>query len=276
MTTEKENKTKILINIYKPLIAILKYKLDSACLKRDAYLDKILRVEAICLKSEITTPNSDMAKNFITKNLKQLPLKPLNLLISTETVDLINSVCKEKNVPRDTFINRVLMLLIASDPLLHVLFFQVIRKSFYQNNLSEAENLSSWESSCREMISAALSYGDNSPRLNLNHLDNIEGFVTFTPSEIVRHVFIDEPGWTNFYSYAFEKDALQKLPKEYDYLKTDNILGFNTFMTDNDVKDKETLNHAINKTIELDKLLAFTKKEKSVRKQKSILEGEEK
>ena len=102
MATAKEetNKTKVLVNVYEPLITIMKHKMDAACLKRDAYLDKALRCEAELLREEITTPNSERAKTYIADNLKQLRLKPLGyLLLSQETVELINDVCKRKERP---------------------------------------------------------------------------------------------------------------------------------------------------------------------------------
>ena len=117
-----ENKTKVLVNVYEPLIAIMKHKFDAACLKRDAYLDKALRIEAGFLRSEVKEPNSDRARNFIAENLKELKLKPLSLSLSTETVELVNEVCKEKNIPRDSFINRFFLLLVASETILKALF----------------------------------------------------------------------------------------------------------------------------------------------------------
>ncbi len=131
---QTENKTKVLVNVYEPLVAIMKHKFDAACLKRDAYLDRALRIEAAMLREEVTTPNSDQANNFITENLKQLRLKPLNLLLSTETVELINEVCKEKNIPRDSFINRFFLLMIASDTILKALFF------FNRGKIEDIEN----------------------------------------------------------------------------------------------------------------------------------------
>ena len=147
-----ENKTKVLVNVYEPVIAIMKHKLDAACLKRDAYLDKALQIEAGFLREEVTTPNSDKAKSYIADNLKQLKLKPLNLLLSTETVELMNEVCKEKNIPRDAFINRVFLLLIASDTVIDALFYRVIRNNYYWEGRSEADGQSSWEGCKYESI----------------------------------------------------------------------------------------------------------------------------
>ena len=91
---------------------------------------------------------------------------------------------------------------------------------------------------------------------------------------VIRGVFVDEKAWTNLYSYAFEKDALHKLPNEYAFLKTDNTLGFNTFMTDEEVSEQEALDKTFSAKVELDKLLAFAKKEKQARPVKTKPAGE--
>ena len=83
--------TKVMVNVYEPLIAIMKYKFDAACLKRDAYLDLALRCESQFLREEVTKPNSEKAKSYIAKSLQQLKLKQLNLSLSVETVELMNN-----------------------------------------------------------------------------------------------------------------------------------------------------------------------------------------
>ena len=266
-----ENKTKVLVNVYEPVIAIMKHKLDAACLKRDAYLDKALQVEAGFLRKEVITPNSDKAKSYIADNLKQLKLKPLNLLLSTETVELINEVCKEKNIPRDAFINRVFLLLIASDTVIDALFYRVIRNNYYWEGHSETDGQSSWEGCKYECIDSSM----NQLRLcNINILDNIEELIAAPLFMVIRGVFLDNNGWTNLYSYAFKKNALNKLPNEYAFLKTNNTLGFNTFMTDEEVSEQEALDKTFSAKVELDKLLAFAKKEKQARPVKSNPAGE--
>jgi hypothetical protein len=256
-TTEK---TKVLVNVYEPLIAIMKHKFDAACLKRDAYLDKAFKSEAGFLKEEVTVPNSDKAKNYIADNLKQLKLKPLNLLLSTETVELINEVCKEKNIPRDAFINRVFFLLIASNSVLKALFTDE-RMKFDDYHLLDYEGTYN---------AAEGGFFDRS-----NVLDTIEEFVATSPFWRLRAVF--EDFWEGLYRYAFKKNALNKLPDDLAFLKTDNILGFNTFMTDDEVSEQEDLDKPISvKKAELDKLLAFAKKEKQTRPVKTKSAGEAK
>jgi hypothetical protein len=292
LSEKTENKTKVLVNVYAPLIALMKHKMDAACLKRDAYLERALRSEIDDLSDEITTPNSDKAKSYIADNLKQIILKPLNLLLSTETVELMNEVCKEKNVPRDAFINRFFLLNIASDTVIDALFFRAINRYYYQEWRSENENHSYWESSRDKRFSV---HWDCMMTLvvnrSLNNLDAIEMLIKLnsSTSRLLKDVFsqgleeklsegiaIYDEHEEEFYihSYAFEKNALQKLPNEYAFLKTDNVLGFNTFMTDDEVSQQEALDKAINKKVELDRLLAFTKKEKQAKAAKTKPAGE--
>ena len=169
-----ENKTKVLVNVYEPLIAIMKHKFDAACLKRDAYLDKALRIEAVFLRSEVKEPNSDRARNFIAENLKELKLKPLSLSLSTETAELINEVCKEKNIPRDSFINRFFLLLIASETILKALFL------FHKGEIEDIEDIFfSAKERCYEWIT------------QINILDLFESFSEEPPLSKTRDILFD-------------------------------------------------------------------------------------
>jgi hypothetical protein len=253
---KSQNKTKVLVNVYEPLIAIMKHKFDAACLKRDAYLDKALRIEARFLREEVTTPNSDKAKSYVAENLKQLRLKPLNLLLSTETVELVNEVCQEKNIPRDVFINRFFLLLVATDTILKVLFnhdgaLDALNTDFsiYKFRFIKQPNI----------------------------LEAIEELVEWPPFLRLRiTVFSASRSTDSLYRYTFKKNSLNNLPNEYAFLKTDNALGFNTFMTDDEISEQEALTETFSARIELDKLLAFAKKEKQTRPLKTKPAGETK
>jgi hypothetical protein len=253
MATEKiDKKTKVLVYVYEPLTEIVKRRFEEACLKRDAYLDKAIRIEADFLRKEVTMLNSDKAKSYIIENLKQLKLKPLNLLLSIETAELMNEVCKEKNIPRDAFINRFFLLLIASDKVLEALFDQ------------DKEILLDGS----EIYGQELYFS-----IRPNVIDSIEEFVSTSPFWILREGFAAHSSKV-LYRYAFERDAMNRLPDEYVFLKTDNILGFNTFMTDDEVELAEVVQAFDRK--KLDKLLAFDKKQRKDRAAKIKLVGEAK
>ncbi|MEI6705767.1 MAG: hypothetical protein WCK96_01395 [Methylococcales bacterium] len=288
METKEINKTKILVKVHEPLIAILQHKIESACLKRDAYLDKALRIEARYLRQEVKTPNSDKAKNFIAAQLSELKLKPLNLLLSTETVDLINEVCKEKNVPRDAFMNRFFLLLIASDAVLTALFYDLLEEEnaryeiydWYWKPRGVQDYNAGRDFSFYDLDLNSEGERSRTGNIEIEHnftyhqigiLDSIERIVTaYTPFMQIR-AFIDGitkdmEAYSNYhgamYSYPFKKDALQKLPDEYGIFKTISTLGFNTFMTDEQVAEQETLDATLHNEMSKDKFLACMLKEK--------------
>lgn len=344
-----KNKTKVLVNVYEPIIDIMKHKFDAACLRRDAYLDKALRIEASFLREEVTTPNSDRAKSFITDNLRQLRLKPLNLLLSTETVELISDVCKEKNIPRDSFINRFFLLLIASESILKALYFfhkgkvEDIEKAYSDAKDSYSGSIKRYDQI--NILDLIEIFSDKSPISNIRELlydcyvipegwewkcfpknlwykrvdlPAIPGIdcniwiasdIYGTEYEYIRQ--LDDPiksgydypikqvsdngdvllynGYYKFieakyrenyyiwrrmdlstakkittYNHKFEKNCFSILPSDLNFIKTDNLLGLNTYMTDDEVSKEEEFGRTVKlDKAELNKLLAFTKLEKT-------------
>jgi len=108
-----ENLTKkITFKAWNSLHDLLKKSLRESCIQRDQYLDIVLKHEAKILDQEVSTPNSDRARSFLKKSLLQLDLVPISLALSEDTVNTINDVCTRKHIPRDSFINRVLLFLI--------------------------------------------------------------------------------------------------------------------------------------------------------------------
>ncbi|MDZ4254704.1 MAG: hypothetical protein U1A72_19205 [Sulfuritalea sp.] len=101
---------KILVSVWTLLYSRLNEAVDAAFLKRDAFLDYVLRSEALHLEKDIPVPgNSDLARAFLDQQLKTLDLAPMSLNLSPETIEAINSACKSRNIPRDCFINRTLL-----------------------------------------------------------------------------------------------------------------------------------------------------------------------
>lgn len=249
---QQEKNTKVMVNVYEPIIGIMKHKVDAACLKRDAYLDLVLRCESKLLRTEVTKPNSDKAKSYITKSLKQLKLKQLNLSLSVETVELMNEVCKEKNIPRDAFINRVFLLLIASSTMISSLF--------NGEELRDSDGSFTWndywldpEADVHDSIHLLLR--------RPNILSTLEEFVKDSPFLMLRGFLQYMEGNPLLYNYAFKKDALLNLPHDYNPLRAENTIGFNTFMTDEYVSKLEVLDSDINKQAVGDSLSVFMQKD---------------
>ena len=73
MTPKTLKTAKISVKIWEPLIEKLDTKMEAACLRRDAYLTKLLEFELDRLEEEVSIPNSEAAYNFVSGRLRQLP-----------------------------------------------------------------------------------------------------------------------------------------------------------------------------------------------------------
>ena len=97
--TSKNQKTTV--KIWLPIMAKLEQKLDAACLRRDAFLAKVISSEAVHLDSEISIPNSKACYIYVTKCLDSLTRKPVTLSLPAETINKINEICNRKLIVRD-------------------------------------------------------------------------------------------------------------------------------------------------------------------------------
>jgi hypothetical protein len=110
---------RITAQIWAPLLPSLNEKIMAACLQRDTYLDRVFAHEASMLDKEVPDPNSEEAQKMLRKYLKELrDRNPVNFNLNEATVDLIDDACQRKRIPRDSFINRVLLFLAAPQPTL--------------------------------------------------------------------------------------------------------------------------------------------------------------
>lgn len=107
----------MMVSVWEPLLERLKKKLDSACLRRDQYLDRVLSWESQALLTDVPRSNSNEARAYIAKSLGLLPRKPVNFKLGATTIEQLNAACAARNVPRDAFVNRILLFLVAKDAL---------------------------------------------------------------------------------------------------------------------------------------------------------------
>lgn len=119
----KTERKKISTKIWRPIINKLNRKLDRACLRRDAFLERVLDSELEFLDSEISVPNSEAARNFTFESLDHLDRKLVSLAIRTELVERLDDICERKLIVRDAFFNRLFFLLAAPSKAIDRLFF---------------------------------------------------------------------------------------------------------------------------------------------------------
>ncbi|MDP1682974.1 MAG: hypothetical protein Q8L39_14530 [Burkholderiales bacterium] len=114
---------KISVKIWQPIIDKLDEKLKTACLRRDAYLSKVLEVELDRLDEEVSIPNSQASYDYVFTRIYQLHPKPVSLALPSELTARLNEICSRKRIVRDAFFNRVFLLLAASPKAIDTLLF---------------------------------------------------------------------------------------------------------------------------------------------------------
>ena len=127
---EKEMATKVIktipkisVKIWKPILVKLDQKLDAACLRRDAYLAKLLEAELPHLDREVSIENSQASYNYVASQLDKFDRKPVSLALPPELTTRLNEICAAKRIVRDAFFNRLFLLLAASRESIDKLLF---------------------------------------------------------------------------------------------------------------------------------------------------------
>lgn len=114
---------KTTVKIWQPIIEKLDSKIDAACLRRDAYLAKILECELNWLDQEVSIPNSSAAQAYVAEELEGLDRKPVTLALPPDLTKRLNDICARKRIVRDAFFNRLFLLLAASPKVVDRLLF---------------------------------------------------------------------------------------------------------------------------------------------------------
>lgn len=111
--------TKITVKIYEPLLRDFDRQIDALFIKRDAFLNAMLREELPRLKEDVAgRRNSAAAKRHISGELKRLGTRSVNVVVDKATSEALNAIVEESNIVRDAFVNRLIMMLRSSSQLL--------------------------------------------------------------------------------------------------------------------------------------------------------------
>lgn len=114
---------KISVKIWRPIIDKLDAKIEASCLRRDAYLAKLLERELSELDREVCLPNSQAAHDHVFEELDKLDRKLVSLALPPAVTERLKEICSRKRIVRDAFFNRLFLLLAASPKAIDVLFF---------------------------------------------------------------------------------------------------------------------------------------------------------
>lgn len=105
---------KVSVKIWRDLIPKLDKKIEAACLRRDAYISKVIGAEVQRLNSDVSVPNSEEAFAFISQRLDRLDRKLVSFTLDATVAEQLNKVCADKRIVRDAFFNRLIFWLVAS------------------------------------------------------------------------------------------------------------------------------------------------------------------
>ncbi len=127
MKKGKSKTSKITINVWRSVWSKLEKRLETACLKRDAYIGMLINWELDRLEAEMPIANSEAAEQFIEKQLRALlhqNYTPLSIALAPEVAKKLERVCKEKRIVRDSFFNRLFLFLAFGPKLAGMLLFR--------------------------------------------------------------------------------------------------------------------------------------------------------
>jgi len=124
MTKSLKTTPKISVKIWKPIIKKLEEKLRIGCLRRDAYLAKLLEVELDHLDDEVSIPNSQASYDYVFSQLDAFDRKLVSLALPQALTTRLNEICVRKRIVRDAFFNRLFLLLAAAPAVVDNLLFE--------------------------------------------------------------------------------------------------------------------------------------------------------
>lgn len=109
------NQTKMTVKIYEPLFKSFDDQMNRLCIKRDAFLNHMIKRETPNLAKELDGRRlSPSARRYISGSLKRMGTRTVNVVVDKETAEALNAVVDASNIVRDAFINRLIMFLRSS------------------------------------------------------------------------------------------------------------------------------------------------------------------
>jgi hypothetical protein len=125
-----DTRSKITVRIWTPILDALNERTEAACLRRDALINQTLAVELPRIREDIPFRNSAKARRYISARLKSLlssgdDSRQISLSLSPAVAAELESVCEGLNVPRETLLNRALLLLGASGDFMDEHFYNL-------------------------------------------------------------------------------------------------------------------------------------------------------
>lgn len=135
VSESKGDVRKVAIRFPRALFAKFSRKIEGACLRRDAFLNRVLDIELAALESEVRIPNSERARNHVRQQLSAVPgREPVTLSIERAHLDRLEALCETKRIDQDAFFNRLILLLVTPQSLLQYWFFPTDWEAEFDKN----------------------------------------------------------------------------------------------------------------------------------------------
>lgn len=131
---------KITIKVWTSILDKFEQKMEEACLRRDAFICKVLQVELDYLDSEVAIPNSQASYDFVSSELEKFDRKLVSLALPPELTRRLNEICKRKRIVRDAFFNRLFLLLSLKPKAIDSLLFQDAENEWFNRYSREYGN----------------------------------------------------------------------------------------------------------------------------------------
>jgi len=143
--SDTPKRAKVTVRIITPILDAFNARTEEACIRRDALISKALEVELPRVLTELTIKNSPKARSYIQAKLKSMLAMSgggslLTLSLSSDATDLLEQTCEEKNIPRDTLMNRLLLLLGAPGQYLETRMYPFVPASWVESYETELTN----------------------------------------------------------------------------------------------------------------------------------------
>lgn len=123
---ELKTPPKITVKIWMPIWIKFNKKVRDACLRRDAFLIKVLQSELPYLDSEVSLPNSPEALAYVESQLDAMDRRIVSLALPSALSAELNTVLRTKRISRDAFFNRLFLLLAAEPKFIDSLWFRFV------------------------------------------------------------------------------------------------------------------------------------------------------
>ena len=131
--------TRTTFKVCEPLWQNFTQQTEALFLKRDAFLNHLIRQEIPRLEQELEGKKelSEKARRYLAGELKRLDGRPKTVVIEQETADALDNLVKRMNLFRDGFINRLIVWLRSSDTLLRELKIPITLDELGKSNDGE-------------------------------------------------------------------------------------------------------------------------------------------